>query len=285
MPDRRAWLAHAAALAAAPWVLAGCNRAEGQKMAEIKFDLGKNIVETARVSGAPQYSAQDVAGRVSYSIVDLPRDIPVRMVRENLEVTWRPVFGFTMYADRDLSPNLLVDKADLSLNIDNMSDAQAQAFAEATIAQFQKGKWKRYADPEWDVLLTGRSSYLDESGQISRSARSVDPAYKINAQDWLVLARIGPRWRWVGDGVFAQLSVDNSPGVDGKPAYRMNIEFELLDVKLKRDADNLAQRLKEGDAKGWGSTAEHEANKKKRAEQIKRLIDNATKRGDSVAQQ
>jgi hypothetical protein len=285
MPDRRAWLACAAALATAPWVLAACNRAEGQKMAEIKFDLGKNIVETARASGVPEFAVRDIAGLVSYSVADIPQDIPARFARPGLEVSWQPLFAFTMYADRNISADLRVETVALQLRTHLQTDAQAQAFAEATIAQFQKGKWKRYADPEWDVLLTGRSSYLDESGQISRSARSVDPAYKINAQDWLVLARIGPRWRWVGDGVFAQLSVDNSPGVDGKPAYRMNIEFELLDVKLKRDADNLAQRLKEGDAKGWGSTAEHEANKKKRAEQIKRLIDNATKRGDSVAQQ
>jgi hypothetical protein len=280
MPDRRQWLAGAAVLAAAPWTLIGCTRAGEQKMTEIKFDLGKNIVETARASGVPEFAARDIQGLVSYSIAAIPREIQVRFTRPGLEIAWQPVFGLSMYADRARS--LITESVDMSLHIDGMSDEQAQAFAEATIAQFKKGKWKRWADPEFDAVLTGRSSVLSESGEVKYSATgSPDPNYKLTASEWLSLSN-SLSYRWVGDGVWATLSINNSPGVDGKPAYRMGLEFELLEVKLKREAENLAQRLKEGDAKGWGSTAEYEADKIKRAAEIKRLIANAVKRGDSV---
>lgn len=64
--------------------------------------------------------------------------------------------------------------------------------------------------------------------------------------------------------------------------YNMDLQFELLDVKRGIDAANLARKLTEGDAKGWGSTAEHEVSKKKRAERNKLLIRNALQRGDAV---
>jgi hypothetical protein len=287
MLSRRFWLAHIAAIAASSPALSGCNRAEGQKMAEIKFDLGKNIVDTAKTSGVPQFSAQDVAGLVSYSVSDVPRSITARFTRPGFEVAWQPVFAFAMSADRDHGPELRVESARMSLNIDDMTDAQAQSVAEATLAQFAKGKWKRWADADWHVLLTGRSSVLDERGAVvtseSGGTGAPDPGYKMTTQEWAALSR-SLYYRWSGDNVLATLSINNSPGEDRKPAYRMELEFELLDVSLKRDAENRVQRLKDGDAKGWGSTAEHEANKKKRAEQIKRLIVNATKRGDSVVQ-
>lgn len=63
----------------------------------------------------------------------------------------------------------------------------------------------------------------------------------------------------------------------------MNLSFDLLDTKLKRDAQNEARELKEGDAKGWNITARLEREKKERAELNKRLEFNAIQRGDSVA--
>jgi hypothetical protein len=249
-------------------------------MSEIKFDLGKDIVDTARASGVPQFDAQKVNTTIIYSVAPVPRQVIVRYSRAGYEINWQPVFGLNLYASEKRGS--IADSASLSLNIDEMSDEAAQAFVEQTIAQFQKGKWKRYADPEWDVLLTGRSSILDEAGQVSFSATGApDPVYKIPREDWLKIAK-SLYLRWVGDGVVAELSVNNSPGVDGKPAYRMSLEFELLDVKVKRDAENLARDLKTGDEKGWNSTAKHEASKKKKQELNKRLIANAIKRGDTA---
>ena len=90
------------------------------------------------------------------------------------------------------------------------------------------------------------------------------------------------RWYWFGDGVFATLNVQNLPDSGDKLDYRLDLDFELLDVKLRRDAENDARERKEGDAKGWNSTAKYEVGKKERAELNKRLIANAIKRGDQV---
>ena len=95
------------------------------------------------------------------------------------------------------------------------------------------------------------------------------------------MAKQGPIWRWVGDGVLAALSVKGDVGTGGL-AYDVRLSFDLLDVTLKRDAENLAEKLKEGDAKGWNSAAEYEADKKKRAALNKRLIENAIRRGDTA---
>ncbi len=151
-----------------------------------------------------------------------------------------------------------------------------------------KGKWKRYYDPEWDVLLTGRSSLLDEKGGVIDGPRTIDPIYAIPAADWSIVVSSTANWRFVGDGVLATLSVYNLGG-DGpggndqrEPDYKLDMAFDLLAVKLKRDAENLARDLSQGDAKGWNSTAEHEADKKKAAARIKVLEANAIRRGDAV---
>ena len=262
--------------------LAGCGKLGGQKVAEIKFDLGKNIVDTAKASGVPSFQVSETAGLVDYSINGIPKDVVAYYTRPGYEINWRPIFAFTMYADRDISPNLPVET--VSLQFDNRTiktHAEAQALIEQTIAQFQRGKWQRYFDPEWDVLLTGRSSLLDEHGKIASVPMTIDPAYKIPAEDWPAVAEKRPTWRWVGDGVLARLRVSGSVGSLGL-SYDISLDFDLLDVKLKRDAENLARKLKEGDANGWNSTAEHESDKKKRAALNKRLIENAIKRGDTV---
>ena len=256
-------------------------------MQEIKFDLGKNIVDTAQASGVPSFSSDDVNGSISYSVNAIPSQIPARFTRAGFEVTWRPIFAMTMYTNRRRDPTLAVYKVDLQLANTIRSHEAAQAFVEQTIAQFAKGKWQRYVDPVWKTLLTGRSSILNEAGQIDQMLMAIDPAYKIPSADWPKVAKPGAYWRWVGDGVLAELSV-NQLGGDGSAAdpspldYRLNLEFELLDVKLKRDAENQARDLKAGDAKGWNSTAKLVAAKKERAALLKRLEANAIKRGDSV---
>ena len=256
-------------------------------MSEVKFDLGKNIVDTASASGVPQFQARDVNGYVSYSISGISPLISARFARPGFEVVWQPVFSLTMYSDRKRSVDLPVETASLSLNSDLKTHEAAQAFVEQTIAQFARGKWLRYHDPVWDVLLTGRSSLLDESGQIASTLRTIDPAYKISATDWPTVSKNGAYWHWVGDGVIAKLSVTQL-GNAGTPSdtrqldYRLNLEFELLDIMLKRDAENEARENKEGDAKGWNSTAKYEASKKEQAALNKRLEANAIKRGDSV---
>ena len=252
-------------------------------MQEIKFELGKNIVDTARLSGVPQFESDDVNGSISYSVAGFSSTIPARFAKPDYEIVWQPLFAFTMYTNRRRDPSLAVYKVSLQLKNHLTSHVAAQAFVEQTIAQFAKGKWQRYHDPVWDVLLTGRSSMLDVAGQIATTVMTIDPAYKVPTADWPVLAKSGPIWRWVGDGVLASLTVGFSERETSTvPQYSMDLEFELLDIYTKRLAENGDQKRKEGDAKGWNSTAKYEAGKKERAELNKRLIANAIKRGDQV---
>jgi hypothetical protein len=260
--------------------LQGCSEVLGQKMTEIRFDLGKNIIDTARATGVPKYQVSNVNGTISYS-THVPPSIPAHYTRRGYEIDWQPLFAFTMWADTKRFDGERVDSAFLQLKRTEQTHAEAQAFVEQTIAQFQRGKWRRYHDSEWHVLLTGRSSLLDESGKIASALLMIDPNYKIPAADWPEVADKGPLWMWVGDGVVATLRVSGQVGTDGL-SYSMSLEFELLDYKLQLDAENLARELKEGDAKGWNSTADHEASKRKRAELNKRLVANAIQRGDSV---
>jgi hypothetical protein len=93
---------------------------------------------------------------------------------------------------------------------------------EQTLAQFLKSKWQRYHDPVWDALLTGRSSLLNEKGEIAPSLLTIDPAYKIPPIDWPVVAKKGATWPWLGDGVLADLTIKNLGGTGPRgptPAY------------------------------------------------------------------
>jgi hypothetical protein len=186
-------------------------------------------------------------------------------------------------ADRNTNPDLIVENVELQLGTKHMTHTAVHAFVEQTIAQFQRGKWQRYCNPEWEVLLTGRSSLLDVHGKISDSLYTIDPNYAIPPEDWPTVAAAHPIWRWIGDGVFVELSVSGSEGGLGL-VYDISLTFEIFAIRLKRKAELLADDLQKGDAKGWNSTAEYEAEKKKRAALNRRLIENAIKRGDSVYQ-
>jgi hypothetical protein len=260
--------------------LQGCGEVVGQKMTEIRFDLGKNIMDTARASGVPKYQVSNIDGYIGYRTY-VPPSVAAHYTRQGYEIRWQPLFAFSMQADERRHPDQRVQSVALQLHPAPQTHAEAQAFVEQTIAQFQRGKWRRYHDPEWDVLLTGRSSLLDENGKFSDMLDTIDPSYKIPAIDWPAVVAHNAYWIWVGDGVVATLSVAGRTGSDGL-SYSMSLEFELLDYKRQLAAENLARKLKEGDAKGWNSTADHEASKRKRAELNKRLVANAIQRGDSV---
>lgn len=147
--------------------LLGCSKTAEEGMTEIRFDLGMDIVDTARASGVPTFQVSETAGLVDYSINGIPKDVTAHYMRPGYEISWRSIFAFTMYADRDISPNLLVET--VALQFDSRAigtHSEAQALAEQTVAQFRRGNWQRYSDPELEVLLTGRSSLLDEHGSI-----------------------------------------------------------------------------------------------------------------------
>jgi hypothetical protein len=280
MPDRRQFLFNAMATLVP---LSGCDDTKRPHMKEIKIDLGKDIVETARGSGAPEFQAQKVNNTIIYSLVPVPPQRPVRFTRSGFEITWEPAFGLKLYGSA--LRGSIAESASISLNSSITSHPEAQAFVEQTIAQFAKGKWKRFRDPVWDVMLTGRSSYLNEVGEIDAQATgAADPAYKLSVAEWPIVANQGVRWYWIGDGVLATLHVHNMVGADEKFDYRMNLDFELIDTYKATLDRNEKDSLSAGDAKGWNSTAKNEASKKTKAALNERLIANAIKRGDRVVQ-
>jgi hypothetical protein len=122
---------------------------------KIKFDLGKNIHDTAQASGAPRFQKSETAGLVDYSIAAVLDTVPAHYTRAGYEIVWSPIFAFTMYADRDQGADLRVQTVHLQLDNKIKTHEEAQAFVEQTLAQFQKGKWQRYHNPGWNTLLTG----------------------------------------------------------------------------------------------------------------------------------
>lgn len=114
-------------------------------VAEIQFDLGQNIHETAKRSGAPKFATRNVAGLVSYKLIDLPADIPAIYKRSGCQIDAVPLFAFALYADTDSNNNLAVEIASLQFRTDEMKSHElAKTLIEKLIAQFQRGQWIRF---------------------------------------------------------------------------------------------------------------------------------------------
>ncbi|HWL86106.1 MAG TPA: hypothetical protein VNO21_09910 [Polyangiaceae bacterium] len=255
-------------------------------MPEIKFDLGKDIVETARASGVSKFETRQYARTIIYDISPVPPEIPARFVRPGYEIVWSPLYSFSMYASEKRQRQ--VDQVDLGLSSGAFdSHEAARAFVEQTIAQFQKGKWKRHIGDACPAV-TGRSSLLDEMGQLTADC-SADPEYEFTREEWLHFAHGPianlPKWEWIGDGVFAQLEVQitQSPG-DTHPKFRMSLEFQIDTVRRQVFADNVAHDIEEGKAKGWDVEERIARGKIETAARIKVLEANALKRGDRVVE-
>jgi hypothetical protein len=251
-------------------------------MPEIKFAIGNNIHETAKRSGAPRFSTRNVAGLISYKLIDLPPDIPAHYVRPGFEITASPLFAFTLYADEEHNNGLAVQTARLQFSSAMAkSHDSAQAFVENMITQFEKGKWKRHID-ELCPAVTGRSTFLNEAGEPGQIAGCpLDPQHRLSKGDWIRLMRLTQDYEWIGDGVLATLTVGFSDDVRGI-TYDMTLEFDDLAIKNRGDQSNLDRMLAEGDKNGWNSTANEKKDIAALKARIKTLEDNARKRGDMV---
>jgi len=257
-------------------------KAKSEQLADIRFDLGKNIVETARQSGVPVFSSNNVNGYISYSVNDIPPQVTAMYTQPGYEVQWQQLFAFTLYADRRLSEDLLVESAVLQHRADFKTHAEAKAFVEQTIAQFTRGRWARAFRGEV-ARLTGRSSLLDEHGKINGHAASPDPAYAMSLEDWTELVHSGARYYWSGDGILAKLSIWTiGEKRDGSPDYQLAIDFDIekiLNETLEKDEQYRMESL----AKNGVDTAKLiKENKEKQAARKKILEENAIKRGDKV---
>lgn len=251
-------------------------------MFQVKFDVGQNIVDAAKKSGAPRWSTRNIQGFISYDLMGMPPDIPLVYQRPGYEITVMPIYSFTMYADKESNNDLAVETATLLFNGDVLkSHASAKTFVENLVSQFQRGKWKRHID-DLCPAVTGRSSYLNEGGQVNPSwSCPLDPAYGLSSDDWIALMYMQKNYEWLGDGVLATLGVRYSDDIRGI-TYSVSLNFEDFAAKNRRDEANRLRDLAEGDANGWKSTENEAKGIAERKIEIKVLEENARKRGDAV---
>lgn len=251
-------------------------------MPEVKVDIGQNIFETAKKSGAPKYSTGNVAGLVSYEIMSMPPHIPVYYHREGYEIKALPLYALTLYANEANSNNLAVQRITLQFASNAArSHAPAQKLVSDLISQFQNGKWRRYVS-DLCPAVTGRSAFLNEAGELERIGNCpLDPGYSLLQDEWIRLMAATQNYKWIGDGVLATLTIGYSNDIRGI-AYSIDLEFDDLALKKSRDDSNLARKLAEGDRQGWNSTAKDRDAKLARKSRIITLEENARKRGDTV---
>lgn len=249
-------------------------------MDAILVDLGKNIHETAKASGAPRFSVESYWGAKIYELLDLPPAVSVRYNRAGNNITVNSLYSLTMYADSDNQNNLGVERVELSFYPSTVkTHEEAQALISGIITQFNQGKWRRYIYATCPAI-TGRSVYLDKAGKVE-GVCPLDPTYKMPMEDWLTLMPMTQRYEWLADEVRAALIVRFSNDSRGL-RYTIDLEFQDIIIEGRRYAALEAKELVEGDKKGWNSTAKHIEEKKKNKMDVKALEDNALVRGDKV---
>lgn len=265
-------------------LLLGVFHQETNDMSHISFNLGKNIKETAKASGAPRWGTSDVAGYISYELVNLPLNIQAMYQRPGYEIAVAPLFALTLYADKNNNNNLAVEAATLQFSAKAVkSHSSAKMFVESIIAQFQKGKWQRHIDALCPAV-TGKSSYMNETGELERIGFCpLDPAYQLPEADWVALMAMTQNYQWEGDGVLATLTTGFSDDVRGI-TYSIDLEFEDIAVKSRRNEETRQRAIAEGGIAESKRLDEKKKSELARQERIKILEDNARKRGDTVVQ-
>lgn len=250
-------------------------------MSDIKFSVGKNIVETAKATGIPKFGVSNIDGLIQYNAMQLPKEVKVIYDRQGYEIAARPVFSINFSADRARSPGDFVDTFIVKMETDEVhSHAAARAVIDALLFQFKKGMWTRYVSLECPAV-TGRSVFLNINGDIDSDGCALDPEYKIADEDWLRLFADGQRFEWLGEGVLAQLMIGYR-GRAGSPKYDIRLVFEDYEVRKAVDHENEQQSRKEGDSKGWKTSEKAVANEKATREKNLILEANSLKRGDKV---
>ena len=254
--------------------------ARADNMAEVSVDIGKNIFETAKNSGAPRFGRESHLGLQIYELVDLKPDVVIHYSRPGYQITASPLFSLTMYADSENNNNLAVERIELQYRNEPKTHDNAKVFVEDILKQFNQGNWKRHIS-ETCPAVSGRSNYLDVSGKIVYDFCTLDPLYRIPTEDWIELMGMGRSFEWLGDGVLARLDVrfsDDSRGL----TYSVEVNFQDYAIENRRSAAAQERHLIEGDRKGWKSTENFKKNAAESKVQIKILEDNAVRRGDRL---
>jgi len=249
-------------------------------MDTIDLDIGKNINDTAKKSGAPRFAIETHWGATFYEIVDIPPDIGIRYGRAGHTVTVESIFSMTMFADSRNNNDMAVEHIALQFSRNAAkTHNEAREMIDTLIAQFRKGQWKRHIPPTCPAV-SGRSAYLDEAGQLEANC-PLDPAYRIPADDWLEIMQMPQTYEWLGDGVVARLQIKyDQSGTNVQ--YDVNLDFQDFTIEQQRNASKKARELAEGDAKGWNSTKKHHSDMAATILKVKSLEARAVERGDHV---
>ncbi len=255
----------------------------------IRFDLGRDI-HASRESGLRQEGLDSRPDRkaqyIYYESGDIPHAALVEYTRPGYQLALPHVHRLTLSANVKWYPDNRVYQAELELQSSLLpspfySHGQAQALVQDIIGQFRQGKWQRYLDPG-DPRVTGRSSILDEFGQVDSNPASIDPAYTLLPEEWATLQT--KRWYWIGDGVLATLDVSsferNRDAV--YPSYSIELDFEDLATHQAFWSARETESLREADAKGWKGTERAIREQTEREALNKRLRAHALARGDRV---
>jgi hypothetical protein len=260
-------------------LMTGCVGRSHMKVAE--FNLGTNIVATAKATGIPKFEVDNVNGAIEYSAASLPVELPLAFSRPGYNVTVKPAFALSLNADRRRTPDDIVFLASVQVETDGLKSHQsAKEFVNTLLGQFQRGRWSRYIASACPAV-SGRSSLFNIAGELDSEGCSLDPTYEIPLADWRKIFRTRQPFEWLGDAVVAKLTVgydEDDRGIN----YTIFLDFEDHKTMAAIDAENELHARKEGDAKGWNTSANAEEALKSTAMKIKVLEANALKRGDRV---
>lgn len=254
--------------------------ARADNMPEVRVDIGKNILETAKNSGAPRFGRESHWGVQIYELVDLKPEVIVHYNRPGYSITASTLFSLTMYANSDNNNNMAVERIELQYGMEPKTHEDAKNFVEEILKQFNHGNWKRHIS-ETCPAISGRSNYLDASGEVVYGSCTLDPSYRITPEDWVKLMGMGRSFEWMGDGVLARLNVGFTEDSRGL-TYNVGLEFQDYAIDNRRLAAAQARDLIEGDKKGWKSTENFKKNMAENKVNIKILEDNAVRRGDRL---
>lgn len=254
---------------------------KARNMLEINFLIGENIVETAKKTNIPEFNVSNTNGSLHYQVMQLPSDAVAVYNRKEFEIRTSPVFSINFWADRSRSKINAVHAFQVKIDTQKItSHRAAREFIDSIISQFNKGQWQRRIST-YCPAITGRSVFLNADGALDSDGCALDPTFSMNQDEWINLFANQQNFEWLGEGVFAQLSIlynDRTP----QPIYEIVLLFEDYKTKLTIIRDNETRRLELGDAKGWKSSAINAQELIATKETIKILEANAVKRGDKV---
>ena len=248
----------------------------------IHVDLGRNIAQTARDSGGAKFSTRNVAGLVSYSVNNLPQELPARFTRPGFEANFDSLFAVTMYADEENENDLAVTDLVLQFSTDQVTDYRSgQAFIASLIKKFTSKNWTRFI-PQFCPAVTGRSTLIRADGKIGRfGVCPLDPDDTMSYAEWQILAVEGLSYEWIGEGILATLRVNTSNDSRGI-TYRVSIEYENKFIRERREVKTLIEDLASGDSRGWRSTLKYHNNIKDLSAEVKAAEIAALRRGDNI---